>query len=260
MRLVTYGARKGAAIGVRRVVILGTGTAVGKTYFAQRLIEALVSTTQLDVIGIKAIETGFTRPYPTPRDSERRRAKGSPEGAPPAASDAERLERVSRGTPMRPHPVCVFAAPVSPHLAARREHASLRTSTIARAIALHATTIRGWQIVETAGGVFSPLNARETNFDLARRLDPSIWVVIAPDSLGVLHDVRATLLAMRASGRAPDHLVLCAARGIDASTGTNAAELPRVGLPKPIAILGRDGSPGSLGPLVRKLLARRTRS
>jgi hypothetical protein len=38
----------------------------------------------------------------------------------------------------------------------------------------------------------------------------------------------------------PDHLVLCAARAPDASTGTNAGELERLGIARPSAALSRD--------------------
>ena len=75
-----------------------------------------------------------------------------------------------------------------------------------------------WTIIETAGGVFSPLALGLSNFELARALEPAIWVLVAADALGVLHDVSATLKAMRASGREPDHLVLSGAREPDAST------------------------------------------
>jgi hypothetical protein len=48
--------------------------------------------------------------------------------------------------------------------------------------------------------------------------------------------------------------VLSAARGADASVGTNGAELARVGLPKPIAIVGRNDDDAALAPLVLALL------
>ncbi|HVW26376.1 MAG TPA: dethiobiotin synthase [Polyangiaceae bacterium] len=225
-----------------RLVILGTGTGVGKSYFAQRLVRALAAAApDVDVVGVKPVETGITR-------------RGL-DGSPPPRSDAKALERFSRGTLPRPHPLIAFSPAVSPHLAARLAKKRITARELARLLAIHDATLRGWQIIETAGGAFSPLNSQECNVDLARALDPSIWVVVAPDALGVLHDVRATLTAMRACARRPDYLVLSAARRRDASSGTNAAELPRVGLPKPIAVLARgdDGSK-ALAPLIRRLL------
>jgi dethiobiotin synthetase len=226
---------------MRRIVVLGTGTDVGKTHVTTRLIRALrAALPDQAVVGIKPVETGVRRP-----------GKG---GAPPKGTDAYALESVSRGTPLRPHPLAAFVDPVSPHLAARRQRARLSVDRLASAVTLHGATLRGWQIIETAGGAFSPLSARATNVDLARALEPAIWLLVAPDALGVLHDVRATLLALSASARAPDYLVLSAARGADASVGTNGTELARVGLPKPIAIVGRNNDDAALAPLVLALL------
>jgi dethiobiotin synthetase len=111
-----------------------------------------------------------------------------------------------------------------------------------------------WLLLETAGGAFSPLSSRTTNRDLATILEPAIWVLVASDSLGVLHDVRATLTALDAVGRRPDFLVLSQARDADSSTGTNERELRRVGLPKPIAYASRGADSSALEPLARALL------
>jgi hypothetical protein len=73
-------------------------------------------------------------------------------------------------------------------------------------------------------------------------------MLVAPDALGVLHDVTATLLALRSFGRIPDAVVLSAARS-DASTGSNACELRRLGIAQPIAVLARD-SEASIEPLI----------
>jgi dethiobiotin synthetase len=96
-----------------------------------------------------------------------------------------------------------------------------------------------WLLVETAGGVLSPLTPRTSNLDLANALSPAIWVLVAPDALGVLHDVRATLLAMRQLAREPDFVVLSASRARDASTGTNADELARLRIADPVSVLSR---------------------
>ena len=108
-------------------------------------------------------------------------------------------------------------------------------------------------LIETAGGVFSPLSDDSTNFDLALALSPAIWLLVAPDALGVLHELTATLRALGAAGRRPDHVVLSAARGVDASTGTNADELRRLGVADPAAVL-RQGSDDAeaLVPLLLK--------
>jgi dethiobiotin synthetase len=234
---------------MRRVVILGTGTGVGKTYFTAALVTALTRMApEARVAAVKPIETGIP---PT------RRSRG-----PAPGTDAAALEAVSTVPPYTPHPLYAFPDGVSAHLAARRAGRPVSATAVRAWLDAHALRDTALpvtlQIVETAGGAFSPITSRATNFDLARVLEPAVWILVAPDALGVLHDVRATLLAMKAAGRAPDHLVLCAARAADASSGTNAAELRRVGLPAPIAVVPHGGAtPRALAPLARTLLRRR---
>jgi dethiobiotin synthetase len=102
--------------------------------------------------------------------------------------------------------------------------------------------------------VFSPLGIRLSNFDLAMALEPALWILVATDSLGVLHDVSATCEAMAARGRTPDHLVLSQAREPDASTGSNGAELMTLGIATPSALLARNDDRG-IAALVDRLLA-----
>jgi dethiobiotin synthetase len=233
-----------------RVVVLGTGTGVGKTYVTAALARALVAATRGPVLAVKPVETGIVR---------RRN------GAPPAGSDADQLERVSRAPALRPHPLYALREPVSAHLAARRE--TLRISVRAILQWINSTTIpdttygamASWTLIETAGGALSPLTTGVTNAHLARRLDPAIWVLVAPDSLGVFHDLRATLLGLDAIARAPDYVVLSQARPRDAATGLNAGEFRRLGLPRPIAVVGRGKDPdAALAPLVQAIRRRRT--
>jgi dethiobiotin synthetase len=110
-------------------------------------------------------------------------------------------------------------------------------------------------VVETAGGVFSPLAPGITNFELAVALEPAMFVLVAADALGALHDVTATLLAMRARGRTPDHVVLSGARPPDASTGSNGVELAALGIVVPSAVLARDDDRG-ISTLADALLAK----
>jgi dethiobiotin synthetase len=99
--------------------------------------------------------------------------------------------------------------------------------------------VTSFVLVETAGGALTPLAPGITNFDLALALEPAVWILVAPDALGVLHDVSATLEALSARGRSPDVVVLSEAREPDASTGTNAAELRELGIAAPVAVAAR---------------------
>lgn len=92
-------------------------------------------------------------------------------------------------------------------------------------------------LVETAGGAFSPVGPALTNVDLALSLEPAVWLLVAHDSLGVLHDVTATL---RALPRLPDAIVLSSARPADDSSGSNARELRTLGIAPRLWVVGRD--------------------
>lgn len=223
-----------------RIVVLGTGTSVGKTFVTTALMRAL-RRRGLSTLGLKPVETGAL----------------APGGAPRPGTDAHALELASSAAPPRPHPLFAFEDPVSPHLAARRANRQLDLPSVVqwmRAVTLRYHT-RTWHIVETAGGALSPLSDRATNADLAAALAPALLLLVAPDALGVLHDVTATLEGLRARALDPDYVVLTAARPPDASTGTNADELRRLGLADPIAVL-RPNDESTIERLVAALVTK----
>lgn len=230
-----------------RVVVLGCGTGVGKTRLSVALLRAITAR-GLPSLGLKPIESGVIR--------------SGHSALPPPGSDASALALAGSLQISLPHPLYALPDPVSPHLAARTSNIRLDIGHVAewvqRAEASVAPHIGQpsalWSVVETAGGVFSPLAPRTANFELAQRLDPAVWVLVAADALGVLHEVSATLKAMRACGRAPDHLVLSGAREPDASTGGNAAELSTLGIATPSAVLARNDDSG-VTALLDRLLA-----
>ena len=208
---------------MHRLVLLGTGTAVGKTHVAATLAHALHSAhPAAPILPLKPIETG----YPPTLDR------------PPPGSDAATLEAAAANVRLpRPHPLFTHPEPLSPHLAARRAATTLHLPTLTEwvAHAEHDATLHhpspsphGWTLVETPGGALSPLSPSANNLAFAQALEPATWILVAPDTLGVLHDLTACLHAMRTTARLPDHTVLTAARPPDLSTGTNATELARL--------------------------------
>jgi dethiobiotin synthetase len=212
---------------------------VGKTFVAEALVRYLAARGHA-VAGLKPVETG---------------CRTNAEGA-PIEGDAARLEAASLLVKLpRPHPLYAFMDPVAPSLAARREGQAVQ----AEAIVSWMDRVRSVNhaelalVIETAGGVFSPVSDTTSNFDLAQSLGDAQWVLVAPDRLGVLHEVRATLVAMKSLGRSPDWLVLNAAETPDSSSGTNAAELQRLGVTLPTVLLRR-GDPTSLAPLLGAVL------
>lgn len=232
-----------------RIVILGTGTDVGKTYVTAHLAQALATHPKTaGVLALKPIESGvhshpanlldITADRPLQPSQVPTFPRSDPE------SDAALLARTSSPPLQTVGHAYAFADPVSPHLAARRANVMIDVKSVANWVtnaeqprqALHYTTLhvaptetlgenRAWTLVETAGAVFSPLTRGVTNLDLAIQLEPAIWILVAPDRLGVLHDLTVTLCALRQFGRLPDSIVLCQSAHSDPSTGTNAYEL-----------------------------------
>ena len=193
------------------ITVVGTGTDVGKTFVTAALAAAL-RRRGLDVSAWKPVASGVPA------------GTASPDSA--ALADAV-------GHPIAP-PLHTFEPALSPHLAARQAGVIIRVEDLAahaRSLAAGCAVL----LVETAGGLFSPLSDAATNATLARALGGPL-LLVAPDRLGVLHDTGATLLAARAVGLAVTALALSAASEPDASSGTNAAEIERV-TGQPVAAL-----------------------
>jgi dethiobiotin synthetase len=193
-----------------RVVILGTGTDVGKSHLTAALARGLSA--HASVLALKPIETGV------------------PEAA---VGDAGTIASAAN------HPAILspwrYARPVSPHLAAREEGRAIDVSEVGAWVRLEEQRARpAFVLIESAGGALSPLATGRTNVDLALAMGPALWLLVAPDSLGVLHDVTATL---RALPRSPDAVVLCGARPADSSSGTNARELGGLGITNVLEVL-----------------------
>ncbi|MCU0653912.1 MAG: dethiobiotin synthase [Polyangiaceae bacterium] len=202
------------------VVVAGTGTDVGKTFVTSALLAELRAQ-GAPASAWKPVASGVLPGQPSP-DS---------------AAHAEAL-----GAPVEP-PLHCFQPPLSPHLAARRAGVHLTVAAIvARARALAERP--GWLFVETAGGLFSPLNGTETNADLARALG-GLLLLVAPDRLGVLHDVLATTRAAAPMGVHADTIALSCPEVPDDSTGTNGEELGRLLGVRPAEF--PRGAPGAAG-------------
>jgi dethiobiotin synthetase len=101
-------------------------------------------------------------------------------------------------------------------------------------------------VVETAGGLLSPLGAELTNLDLTCALKPDAVLLVAPDRLGVLHEVTATMFALHVlAPELPEPVVVLQAPALaDDSTGTNAMELLSLEIARTVANLPR-GTPES---------------
>jgi dethiobiotin synthetase len=199
--------------------VLGTGTEVGKTYVTKLITNLLTGRYPLaTVLALKPVESGV---------------------AELADSDAAILGRCSQ-PPCEPRHAFALRAPISPHLAAKMEHQTVTTDAITRWVRAQLSAVPSkshqdaardtWTIIETAGGVFSPISDTQTSLSIAVAFDPAVWVLVAPDRLGVLHDLRATLIALEKVARLPDLLLLNAPAVPDPSTGTNRREIENLGI------------------------------
>ncbi len=182
----------------RLIVVTGTGTGIGKTHVSCALLRCASGR----VFGYKPIESGVDGTSP---------------------SDAEKLAAASKFH-VKQFPSYRLRAPISPHLAARLEGVVIDLAAVTRFV--RALRDGGVDVlVELPGGLFTPLSDSLRNVDAIALLKPTLAVLIAPDRLGVLHDVGAAL-----SSKPPIGLVgLVAPENADASTGTNASELERLG-------------------------------
>lgn len=206
-----------------RIVIIGTGTGIGKTHLGVALLHALARA-GVNAAGLKPIESGVGT----------------------GVSDAELLDRAGMFHVKQPPPYA-FARPVSPHLAAQDEGVTIRLQVIQTWVALSEAT---WTVVETAGALLSPLSPLFTNLDLTIALEPDAVVLVAPDRLGVLHDVTATLFAYRVlAPQLPEPVVVLQPPAeADASTCGNMLDLLELGIAR--TVVGFVRAPADAGATV----------
>ena len=178
---------------LRAVFVAGTGTDVGKTVVTAGLLRALRGL-GVAAQAVKPVQTGVPPGDMAP-------------GAPPAGDAAVYGAAVadlpgtalSRGAVLR-----TFALPASPFLAASEEGASLDADGLARDISEHwARVSPGAELLllEAAGGLLAPLNARESMLDLMARLDAPV-VLVVRNELGALNHALLSLGALQERGLA----------------------------------------------------------
>jgi dethiobiotin synthetase len=197
------------------VVVSGTGTEIGKTFVTAALVTAWGRTGK-SIAGIKPIESG-------------------------GASDVVELGQASTFHVTRFTPPYLLMDPVSPHLAARREGRAIDLATVVAWVGDIRSKADG-TVVELPGGLFTPLNdGGATNATLVQMLVPTHTILVAPDRLGVLHDVIASTRAARGDKLRISGVVLSTPATPDVTTGSNASELTHLlhGDPRIIATVPR---------------------
>lgn len=203
------------------ICIVGTGTGVGKTHVAAALLRQLRAG-GARAVGWKPVESGV--------------AEGG------AGRQGEDELALHQATGVHCPTLLRLREPISPHLAARRQGALIDGAAIERRLEELAAQ---WPLVvlELAGGWFSPFDDARDNADWLAALPGSLrarlrLVLVAPDRLGVLHDISAVVRAaasLRPAPLVPLAVALSAPAQDDDASGSNAAELagrgPTRGLP-----------------------------
>jgi dethiobiotin synthetase len=187
------------------VFVTGTDSGVGKTFTGCALARGLVAR-GLAVRAIKAVETGV----------------------PEAVQDDEDGVRLARATGQAAprHALHRFRTPVAPAVAADLEGGRLDLDTLLLEIEQHAAGT-DVTLVETAGGILTPLAWDWTMVDLAEQLDATVLVVGA-NRLGTINHTLLTLGALELGGVRPAGVILSAAAADDESTAHNREAIARL--------------------------------
>lgn len=199
---------------MRRIVVTGTDTDVGKTYATAALAQALLLAGH-SVVVVKPVQTGVETGEPTDADEINRLVSH------PVAEDWQRL-----------------ALPLAPETIAHESGAELIPvpDLVPRLNDIDADVV----IVEGAGGVLVRLDADGgTIADLAFAWDSEV-VIVTRDTLGTLNHTGLTVDHLRARGLEPVLVI-----GIDTGNQLNRRELVRLTGCPIIGSVPRGGIEGS---------------
>lgn len=161
------------------LILLGTDTNVGKTTVGRAILR-MAARAGHPVVPVKPTESGCN---PTPADAEALR-RASQLDLP--------LERVC------PFP---FTAPVAPAIAAEMIGQTLTLDQLVTACNSVRPRVKPQQpiLVESAGGLLSPLTATETNTDLAAKLGLPV-LLVARNGLGTINQTALAIGELRRRG------------------------------------------------------------
>lgn len=164
----------------RLVVVLGTGTEVGKTWVTATIAAAARA---------RGVRVAARKPAQS--------FAATPSGAPREPTDAELL---GRATGEDPHAVCPehrwYPLPMAPPMAAEALHRDrISLADLDSELRWAPGTELGF--VETVGGVRSPLADDADSAALAQALAPDAAILVADAGLGTVNAVRLSIEALR---------------------------------------------------------------
>ncbi|WP_308621228.1 adenosylmethionine--8-amino-7-oxononanoate transaminase [uncultured Desulfovibrio sp.] len=190
---------------LRAVFVAGTGTDVGKTVVTAALLRALRGL-GVAAQAVKPVQTGV----PAGAGARRAGTHGLPLMG-DAAACAAAVADMATGSPLPPAAVLrIFALPASPHFAAAAEGACLDAAGLAADIRGHwarSSPPADLLLLEAAGGLLAPLNAREAMLDLMAAVGAPVILTVR-NELGALNHALLSLAALRRQGLALAALVL----------------------------------------------------
>jgi dethiobiotin synthetase len=159
--------------------ITSVGTGIGKTLVTSILCYQLTASGRA-VRAIKPVISGFSPDDPASDPALILRSLGQ----------ASTFAAIAAIAPWR------FAAPLSPHLAARREMCTMRLDDVAAFCSHKERSSDGWLLIEGAGGVMAPLDSTHTGLDLMARLGHPV-VLVTGSYLGALSHTLTALCAVK---------------------------------------------------------------
>jgi dethiobiotin synthetase len=214
------------------IFITATGTDIGKTFVAAGLIRHWRAAGR-DVDALKPVTTGFD-----PAEAEGSdtgillKALGRP------VTPAE-IERIS---PWR------YAAPLSPHVATRRENRALPFDELVAFSKRAIADTPGTLLIEGVGGVMVPLDDRHTVLDWMTALDVPL-VVITGTYLGTLSHTLTCLEVLRSRKLGLKALVVNETPGSAVTLDDTMATLVRFAPPTTLVTLRRASGAADLKKL-----------
>ncbi len=220
------------------VFVTSSGTGIGKTFVMLKLIAELKAA-GVPVRALKPVASGFDAANPEGSDTALLlRAQG-------LALDAASLDVV---TPFR------FAAPLSPDMAAAREHRSVDfAALVARC---RAAEDRGTvTLIEGIGGVMVPLDATHTVLDWIAAVGAPALLVVG-SYLGALSHGLTAAAALRQRGVPLLGVVVSESLEQPVPAEETAASLARFVAPARVLVLPR-AAPKPLLPLLESCLKQR---
>lgn len=170
---------------LRGVFVTGTDTEVGKTYFSCKRLRELRAQGLL-VGAYKPAASGAL----SVQESDAYQLWS-------AIGEVQSIEWVNPQS---------FAAPLAPPIAAELEGKTIDDQLLVDGV-------RQWRnhcdflLVEGAGGLLSPISWQQTNADIARRIGYPLWI-LAPNRLGVVHQILATVSVAVQHGLVVEEVVL----------------------------------------------------